>query len=58
MASYSAIGTPTDNACMESFWANMKCETIHYEKMQNLNEFQVKEIINGFILNITMFIEK
>ncbi|WP_225885835.1 hypothetical protein ['Fragaria x ananassa' phyllody phytoplasma] len=34
---------------MESFWVNMKCETIHYEKMQNLNEFQVKEIINDYI---------
>lgn len=49
IASYSAIGTPTDNACMESFWGNMKRETIHYEKMQNLNEFQVKEIINNYI---------
>ncbi|MBS2126213.1 hypothetical protein J8J04_00565 ['Fragaria x ananassa' phyllody phytoplasma] len=45
------IGTPTDNTCMESFWANMKCENIHYEKMQNLNEFQVKEIIKTNALN-------
>ncbi|XBQ83679.1 IS3 family transposase [Candidatus Phytoplasma solani] len=49
IASYSAKGMPTDNACMESFWANMKRETIHYEKMQKLNESQIEEIISDYI---------
>ncbi|XBQ84097.1 IS3 family transposase [Candidatus Phytoplasma solani] len=49
IASYSAKGMPTDNACMESFWANMKRETIHYEKIQKLNELQIKEIITDYI---------
>ncbi|MGZ3139915.1 IS3 family transposase [Candidatus Phytoplasma solani] len=49
IASYSAKGMPTDNACMESFWSNMKRETIHYEKMQKLNELQIKEIITDYI---------
>ncbi|AGL90078.1 IS3 family transposase [Candidatus Phytoplasma australiense] len=40
---------PTDNACMEAFWANMKRETIHYEKMQNLDEPQIIEIITDYI---------
>ncbi|CCP88558.1 transposase [Candidatus Phytoplasma solani] len=48
IASYSAKGMPTDNACMESFWANMKHETIHYEKMQKLNESQIEKIISYY----------
>ncbi|WP_373375634.1 IS3 family transposase [Candidatus Phytoplasma solani] len=48
IASYSAKGMPTDNACMESFWANMKYETIHYEKMQKLNESQIEKIISYY----------
>ena len=49
IASYSAKAMTTDNACMESFWANMKRETIHYEKMQKLNESQIIEIITDYI---------
>ncbi|CAM11398.1 Putative phage integrase [Candidatus Phytoplasma australiense] len=49
ITSFSAKAMPTDNACMEAFWANMKRETIHYEKMQNLGEHQIIEIITDYI---------
>ncbi|WP_148284434.1 IS3 family transposase [Candidatus Phytoplasma australiense] len=53
--SFSAKAMPTDNACMEPFWANMKRETIHYEKMQNLGEQQIIEIITDYIEYYNMY---
>ncbi|AGL89978.1 integrase core domain-containing protein [Candidatus Phytoplasma australiense] len=55
ITSFSAKAMPTDNACMEAFWANMKRETIHYEKMQNLDELQIIEIITDYIEYYNMY---
>ncbi|PQP78814.1 integrase, partial [Spiroplasma sp. ChiS] len=49
--SFSEKGSPAQNACIEAFFANFKCETVYLEKKQHLTKKRLMKIVNNFIEN-------
>jgi putative transposase len=45
--SFSRVGKPGDNAWSESFFANMKKETVHWRHFQTIEE--ARQVIFGYI---------
>ncbi|WP_308738529.1 IS3 family transposase [Candidatus Phytoplasma rubi] len=49
--SLSEKGSPAQNACVEAFFANFKCETVYLEKRKYLTKERLTQIVNTFIEN-------
>ncbi|AYJ01506.1 integrase [Candidatus Phytoplasma ziziphi] len=47
--SFSEKGSPSQNACIEAFFANFKCETVYLEKSKKLTKKRLTQIVNAFI---------
>ncbi|WP_423064664.1 integrase core domain-containing protein [Candidatus Phytoplasma fraxini] len=51
MPSFSETGSPSQNACVEAFFANFKCETVYFDKRQHLTKERLTQIVHAFIEN-------
>ncbi|MDV3173819.1 MAG: IS3 family transposase [Candidatus Phytoplasma stylosanthis] len=49
--SFSEKGQPSQNACLEAFFSNLKSETFHLEKKKILTKDSLSQIIHSFIKN-------
>ncbi|MDV3173530.1 MAG: IS3 family transposase [Candidatus Phytoplasma stylosanthis] len=49
--SFSEKGQPSQNACLEAFFSNLKSETFHLEKKKSLTKDYLSQIIHSFIKN-------
>ncbi|MGM1458990.1 MAG: transposase [Columbia Basin potato purple top phytoplasma] len=49
--SFSEKGSPAQNACVEAFFANLKCEIVYLEKRQYLTKERLTQIFHTFIEN-------
>ncbi|MDC9032315.1 integrase core domain-containing protein, partial [Columbia Basin potato purple top phytoplasma] len=49
--SFSEKGSPAQNACVEAFFANFKCETVYLEKRKHLTKERLTQIVHTFIKN-------
>lgn len=47
--SFSEKGSPSQNACVEAFFSNLKCETFYLEKKKFLAKKRLENIIHNFI---------
>ncbi|KOR75269.1 putative phage integrase [Candidatus Phytoplasma pruni] len=48
--SFSDVGIPSQNACIESFWANLKGEKLYLSNLENTNTKKMIQMINEYIL--------
>ncbi|MGE9276654.1 MAG: integrase core domain-containing protein [Candidatus Phytoplasma pruni] len=48
--SFSDVGIPSQNACIESFWANLKGEKLYLSDLENMNTKKMKNMVHEYIL--------
>ncbi|WEK82193.1 MAG: hypothetical protein PR2021_1190 [Candidatus Phytoplasma pruni] len=48
--SFSDVGIPSQNACIESFWANLKGEKLYLSNLENTNTKQMMKMVHEYII--------
>ncbi|KOR75225.1 putative transposase tra5 for insertion sequence element IS150 [Candidatus Phytoplasma pruni] len=48
--SFSDVGIPSQNACIESFWANLKGEKLYLSDLENMNTKKMKNMVHEYII--------
>ncbi|MFB5030021.1 MAG: putative transposase InsK for insertion sequence element IS150 [Candidatus Phytoplasma pruni] len=48
--SFSDVGIPSQNACIESFWANLKGEKLYLSNLEQMNAKQMIQMVNEYML--------